>query len=147
MKKKFTWNSNFETGNTEIDKQHKNFFGLVDILTNNIDHASAFAVISPKHKVEILKIVIDLKQYAVYHFQTEERILLKKRYSGIIAHKKLHNDFLRKVLDFEDALFDGELTVSIKLRDFLSKWWADHILTQDIKYAKELKLGYALQSQ
>ena len=46
-------------------------------------------------------------------------MLIEAGYPGVRAHKKLHNAFLRTVLDHEDRLIDGSLTVCMDSYNFV----------------------------
>jgi len=138
MGKKFRWSAAYDTGIAAIDEQHRKFLDLLNAM-GELDLPSAFNQLSKDHRKRLFLMLIELRDYASRHFVKEERMLVEAGYPGVLPHKKLHNAFLRTVLDYEDRLIDGSLTVCMDLQKFLGKWWMDHILREDMKYAEYLR--------
>lgn len=135
MGKKFRWSDAYNTGIGKIDEQHCRFLELLGGMSE-LDLPSAFNQLTKAHRKRLFLMLIELREYATKHFATEERMLMEAGYPGVLQHKKLHNAFIRAVLDHEDRLIDGSLTVCLDLQKFLGKWWLDHILREDMKFAK-----------
>ena len=82
------WNSSFETGNTNVDKDHKELFELVEGLLQT----------ATKSKKETVKEAIDfLAGYVVRHFGMEEGLMAESSFPHTDVHKKQHADFLAEV--------------------------------------------------
>lgn len=138
MKRKFRWAGTYDTGIVAIDEQHRRFLDLLNNMAS-LDLPSAFNQLSKEHRKRLFLLLIELREYAARHFATEERMLVEAGYPGVLPHKKLHNAFIRAILDHEDRLIDGSLTVCLDLQKFLGKWWLDHILREDMKYAEFMR--------
>jgi hemerythrin len=66
----FEWKNEYSLGHTLIDQQHKQLF----VLANSVYNIS----ISDKNRNDLEKILHELKDYTIYHFQTEEDIYFEK---------------------------------------------------------------------
>lgn len=117
------WIPEFEIGVRSIDEQHMR---LVDML-----NALGGAISSGQGKDSIMGIVEDMKQYAVYHFQTEEQAMQSTEYPKLSQHKQEHDSFIEQVLDAADALESGGKITPQEVWGFLRKWLAEHILESD----------------
>jgi hemerythrin-like metal-binding protein len=117
------WISEFEVGVASVDEQHKR---LVDML-----NALGQAIGSGQGKQAIMGIVEDMKQYAVYHFKTEEDAMEASDYPKRSQHKQEHDTFIEQVLDATDALESGGKITPQGVWAFLHKWLIEHILDSD----------------
>ncbi len=80
------WDESFSVGVKEIDEQHKK---LISIL-NTLYHAMSRG----KGKEILTHIIEELKNYAVYHFSTEEEYMKKFNCKIYKEHKALHDEFM-----------------------------------------------------
>lgn len=124
------WKDSFSCNVKEIDNQHKRLFEI---------GASLFTIASLNdefdHYDEILKIIGELKDYTVYHFGYEEKLMKELGYSEFDEHKAEHEAFIRKVLKFESEDLDVKQAESVmNLIVFVADWVTAHILKTDIKY-------------
>lgn len=120
------WNSMLETGIQVIDSQHKK---LVDIL-NRLFSAYSNNI----HKTEIRKIVGELKDYTIYHFQTEEKYFKEFDYIKTSEHIIEHKKFVDKIEEVEQKFLKLESVLTLKLMIFLQDWVINHIANSDKKY-------------
>jgi hemerythrin-like metal-binding protein len=131
------WNDTFVAGVREIDEQH---MVLVDLLNK----VRVKLLPEPDIK-EMEQIILDLLSYALYHFETEERLMDAYDYrrgspQEAIAHLEQHRFFSEKVVSTRKALTSGEKISAEELLQFLSEWLVNHILKTDFKLA-----GYILE--
>ena len=88
----FPWNTNFETGISKIDEQHKRLVELLNMLAGHLAFRS--------DTIALNSIFVELTEYALYHFQYEEDVW--EKYLGAdtlnIAHKQEHSDFVNDIL-------------------------------------------------
>lgn len=83
------WHSKYETGNSEIDDQHKTLFKLI----NNLADAT-----SQGASQEVLKQLLDeLINETTIHFKTEEELVKPVGYGSYFSRKASHS-YLRGVL-------------------------------------------------
>lgn len=126
----FMPDENLFTGISEIDEQHNKLFKTLHSLKNDdIDYD------------KMIKILVDLRNYVLEHFATEELYMQKFEYSNYVEHKILHNKFTD---DYNNLLVDlaGGLllsTVPSSLMELLNTWLMTHYQDADIKLAEFLK--------
>lgn len=130
QKEEIKWKSDYETGVEEIDEQHQ-------ILVNTLNEADK--LLSKEASLENLEnITKDLLSYALYHFETEEELMLeygynKEKPTEYDSHMKQHRDFSSKVVKVRDSLKAGNLIEHDELISFLVNWLINHINKTDKK--------------
>jgi hemerythrin-like metal-binding protein len=120
------WDETYSVRIAEIDLQHQKFTALLDMLFEAIEAGRAKSALSG--------ILRELVAYAVYHFDTEERLMIKYRYPELGAHQKEHEEFRAKMLAFQRNFAEGKETLSGDLVKFMTHWIADHVMNSDKKY-------------
>ncbi|MFA4942245.1 MAG: bacteriohemerythrin [Patescibacteria group bacterium] len=124
----FVWKPEYQFGIKEIDDQHQHFVGILDRLYDNI--------ISNSPREEMGALLQELIDYAVNHFNTEEKYFTQFNYEGTIEHKAKHQELKDKVLDFQKKFKENQADISVDLIDFLEDWLIDHLLNLDKKYVE-----------
>lgn len=126
----FNWKNEYSTGISAIDLQHRRLFEIgsniyeLATLNDGVDHFD-----------EIMQILDNLKNYAIYHFEFEESYMRSKNFDNIVEHKKLHVNFIDKILSINDKDVDNkQKQVLLKLLDFIANWIGNHILKEDFRY-------------
>lgn len=125
------WDSSYDTGVTEIDDQHK----ILIKTLNDAQHklANGFSV-------DLLnQITKELLNYALYHFETEEELMLESNYNEnkldeYEKHIKQHRDFSAKVVSIRESIQIGHPINQTELIDFLKNWLVNHINNIDKKF-------------
>jgi len=103
-----------------IDKQHQKIFDLITQLSEvNINREN------------LMKIIQELKDYSIYHFETEEKYFDDLGFKYSSEHKILHNIFI-ETIDF--YFVNPQKIKKEKLHTFLITWIDNHILEEDLKY-------------
>ena len=121
------WKEEYRLGVDLIDKQHKKLFQIAadiyDLLKNNL-------YIDKYNRVVAL--LSELRDYTIFHFQTEEAYQQKIRYKRYLSHKVEHDDFVNKInnIDFNSIDKDQDLYI-LELLEFVVKWIGEHILEKD----------------
>ncbi len=92
------------------------------------------AVKADADMAQIRKILVDMAEFTIGHFASEERQFVKHQYPEYDAHKRLHEDLLGKVKSIIDKLGSGEEVNLIDVLKFLRHWLQAHILIVDKKY-------------
>jgi hypothetical protein len=62
-----------------------------------------------------------------FHFTAEEGLLEKTNYSGLLTHRAQHQDFIKRIDQFQKDLAGGKAGNSIRVLEFLKGWLAKHI--------------------
>jgi hemerythrin-like metal-binding protein len=129
----FVWKDSLSVGNKEIDDQHKQ-------LLNIGSKFQEFGRKNKRDKSEFLSLMNELKNYTVYHFETEEKIIEKAQYPDLDEHKKIHKNFVSEMMaiDVNKFNFNNDFELD-KLLRFVSKWVLSHIANTDFKYSSYLK--------
>lgn len=133
------WSEALMTGVAEIDQQHR-------ILVNTLNEANA--KLAETLDVGVAEqITKDLLSYAIYHFETEEDLMLTSGYDQHLgdeasAHLQQHREFSRAVLAVREGLKEGRQIAREELLSFLNNWLINHIQQTDRKLAAHL-LGQA----
>jgi hemerythrin len=121
------WNQRYSVHVDEIDKQHQNLINLINEMYD--------AMQAGKGR-EIIDIVIDeFIDYTVYHFRTEEQLLLQHGYPEYDDHKEMHDNIAKKARDLKETLNKGSKPSNIDVMLLLTNWLNSHILEEDKKYA------------
>lgn len=127
----FVWKDEYCTGIGTIDEQHKHLleigariFGLADV-NDGTDHYD-----------EIMEVLSELKNYTVYHFGFEEKLMEKYGFEHYESHKFQHYFVIKKINKFEcEDIDDKQQETILKLAEFISDWITDHIMKEDMKYS------------
>jgi hemerythrin len=126
MTMKIVWDNSFETGIAEVDAQHQRLVAIINELVDAIGRAPADA---------LKGIVTQLKDYAQYHFQTEEKIMEAAGYDGLADHRDEHAQFVDQILLFDLDVILASEGLAWDMLHFLKGWLTNHILIVDKKFA------------
>ncbi len=121
------WDESYSVGVKELDEQHKQLFKMLDDLFESMDTTVDSQTVSD--------ILAGLREYALVHFETEEKYMSECGYPDIENHKCTHEQFRKKV---DDLCSNGAARPEIILTDiidFMYEWLTNHILSCDKKYA------------
>lgn len=131
------WNDKLMTGVQAIDDQHQILVNMINDLNRRLTEK-----ISPD---ELQEVVHDLMSYALYHFDTEEELMVENEYLAADrdAHFAQHRDFSAKVSGLQQGLKQGETVSREELLTFLNGWLINHILKTDMRLGAFLNAGAA----
>ena len=118
------WNGNFLIGITEIDRHHHYLVALLNRIYD--EHREG----APSRDLQ--STIVELADYADYHFRCEEELMQEVFYPAATQHKEEHDKFCGRVTEFQKEFKLGA-DVSLEIISFLSNWITFHILTADIK--------------
>jgi len=127
----FPWNKNFEVGVPLIDEQHQKLVELLNVLAGHLAYQSDIPTLN--------NVFNDLAEYAIYHFQAEERIW--HSFFPEDAWETKHKDDHRRFLTTVNRIMAGKTArpldeVIEEILTFLTQWLAFHILDTDMRMAK-----------
>jgi hemerythrin len=123
------WKTEFETGISHLDQQHKHLFEIgnkaYSLLDDEMDRFD-----------EIVAVIGELKDYTIYHFTSEEEYMKSIGYRKFFSHKVAHDDFIKKVseIDFE-KLDENQEEYVRSIIGLVFDWVTEHILGKDMEYA------------
>ncbi|MEZ4524964.1 MAG: bacteriohemerythrin [Desulfobacterales bacterium] len=123
----FRWNEKYSIGIAEIDAQHRQLVQMVNELYE--------AMYAGQGREALEKVLTGLIRYTRTHFQTEEHFMKIHDYPGYAEHKQIHEKMAAKVMEFQYAFQNGEVSNPVQISNFLKAWLIKHILKTDRKYA------------
>jgi hemerythrin len=125
-----TWNDEFSVGIPKFDEEHKKLVTMINDL-----HA---AMKEGRGKATMEKLLVELTNYVNTHFSHEETLMAKHNYPNYEKHKKIHDDFKTKVIEYKN-LYDKNLLPANQLLAVLRDWLLKHICDTDRDYGPFLE--------
>jgi len=129
----FHWEQYFETGISDVDKQHKKLVDIINKFGNLLtQYTIAYA--------DIEVIFKELADYTVYHFEDEEAGMIEAGLDErhLEAHQLEHKQFLEEVTSLYSHISPQNLETSRHLLEYLINWLAFHILGLDQIMAQQM---------
>ena len=124
------WNDSYLLGIPMIDNQHKKFFVILD----NLETLN-----QKQEKSEMHSLINELQNYVIYHFQTEEDLMVKSQSPNIDLHIMEHELFRKKVEEFHHSYYNYNAELLNEMISFMRKWLLIHISGTDAEYADSIK--------
>jgi len=123
------WDDSFSVGEKTLDKHHQHLAQLINQL-GGIDSNE----IKSEEMVDILSALVS---YAEYHFQHEEELMAQVEYHELESHRQEHIHFCEVVSEICYGATLGVISAK-ELFSYLTRWWRNHILLEDMKYKPHL---------
>ncbi len=121
-----TWTkAEFGTDVPVCDEQHQTIFAMVNQL---------YETAAGGDKNAIGKLLDELIDYVVMHFQTEEKLMQEKGYSGYAAHKAEHDKLVATCADLQKKFHAGQAEVTQDTARFVCDWLLNHVPKVDRPY-------------
>jgi|TARA_Y100000310_G_C20611968_1_gene778473 hemerythrin len=116
-------------GHAELDAQHQRLLEL-------ISKCAGLSATGSHQALDQMKCLMQMSNYAQIHFRYEENVLRDSGYPLVEEHAELHTEYTRQV---EKLLASaGAEDLPRKMHEFLSKWFEEHVLIEDMKYRSHL---------
>lgn len=126
----YTWSDDYSVHNPVLDDHHKNLLGLFN---------EAYAlIINEAPSVQTIKLVSELKVYAIFHFGEEEKLMKAANYPDMYAHIEEHKKFIGEVEAFKAAISGNTQALNEDIFLFLANWLISHIQKTDMQYANKI---------
>lgn len=119
------WDTTFETGQEDIDDDHRHLFFLFNEFSTAVNEGKGALVIRG--------LLDELRDYAHDHFRREESLMLEYDYPDYARHKKMHDTFEKQINDVATHV-DVSGDMAAFLLSFLAKWLSGHILSADQRF-------------
>jgi hemerythrin-like metal-binding protein len=123
-----TWRDSYSVKVPSIDEQHQKLVGLINHLYNKFYEGL--------EKDDLDNLFGELEQYAVYHFDYEERFMKLYGYKDFKKHQEEHESFREKIAEYKKSLDPNNTSYIIDLVNFLKDWLLKHIMGTDRKYSE-----------
>jgi hemerythrin len=111
--------------NAEIDAEHKQLIRIANSLLRAMQEG--------RNKNDFAKILHELREYTVFHFNNEEEYMRSIGYPDLNKHVEEHNILKKRVKDFQHCVFIGDKVEYDALREMLKDWLVGHILSCDLR--------------
>lgn len=130
----FAFTDKYKTGIDLVDKEHRRLFEIIketnDLIQNDLLH--------DKYD-EIMRLLVELKDYTQFHFADEEMLMEKMHYPELTAQKRAHTAFVERLVEIDlselDDMDNNQQTYLLELIQFLLGWLSNHIIGMDKKIA------------
>jgi len=125
------WDTKFAVGHERIDQEHQIFLGLIKSVSSAADDNV------PKEKV--LRILMEIKKYADFHFCSEENLMIDTASPEYDEHKKEHRELLARL---DGQIYDyreGSSNLN-ELIEFIFLWFALHTTGIDKRLATHINI-------
>ena len=124
-----SWKESYSVGNEQIDHEHMVFIKIIGRIHE--------AVVKQKPTEDIKRIMRELGAYAIFHFVSEENIMIDNTFPGFVEHKKEHEKLLNTLEGKLRDIITGEEHPRA-LVSFLLDWFILHTTSLDLELAKHL---------
>lgn len=122
------WSDELSVGVEMIDNQHKELIRIANGL---------ISAVSKKRGDRVVQNVIRrLRNYTVFHFNSEEKFMEDMCYPKRGEHEAEHVILKESVKKFQRTLYEKKNLPPDAVLDFLKIWLIKHILSADIELSK-----------
>ncbi|WP_129599585.1 bacteriohemerythrin [Anaerophilus nitritogenes] len=126
----FEWRDEYSCEVGEIDHQHRTLLQIGSKLYSILTLKD-----SEDRYDEIMEVLKELKNYTIYHFDYEEKLMEQYGYEDIKTHKRQHKSFVNKVIQLENQdIEEKQKKITLEMITFIADWIENHILVTDQKY-------------
>ena len=125
------WTPDLNTGIPDIDEQHKQ-------MLHHINDFYEAANAKDKNRMSI--VLFDLINSTLAHFQYEEALMEQAKYPLLEPHRRVHKNFIDKLMTLHEKLQTMETTddIAVLLIDSLDGWLFRHIRINDKGYTNSV---------
>ncbi len=120
------WEDKFSVGISMIDEEHKKLISIINRAIHAKEHHS--------NPDEIEDVLIEMNNYALMHFKTEEDYMEEFDYPEYQSHKEEHDNFFIKNMSCFDKVIKGDYQIASEILEYLLQWLAKHIQVTDRQY-------------
>lgn len=126
------WPKSLQTGVSDIDEQHQMLASMINMAHTRLTENNS--------RSETEAFIRDLMSYALYHFDTEEELMLMHDYyqAEREQHCREHRHFSAAIARFQQDIHLGKLVSRDELLGFIREWLTIHIMNTDIKLGEFL---------
>lgn len=118
-----SWQDSYSVGVACIDAEHKQLISMINRAFDDSKKETDLVILE--------RLAADMRMYAMVHFATEEELMKEHDFPHSEKHIKNHKMFLKKALEAEQAVENGEDANPIEFVNFLADWLSGHILEVD----------------
>lgn len=121
-----TWAESMSVGDLHIDEQHR-------ILIDTINQLASAEI--QNDRAVVAMIIDELVNYAVFHFEYEERLIDAAGYPELDRHRRIHQSFVKWIKELrEEFTYHRRRQLGERILGYLCDWLREHILGEDQRY-------------
>ncbi|HWQ30512.1 MAG TPA: diguanylate cyclase [Negativicutes bacterium] len=128
---KLAWRQEWESGNSDIDIQHRELLDMVDHLIEISLAGNGYG--------ETIEQVDKLLKHVAFHFDFEENVLKEVEYPELEEHIESHRVLVAKAMQLENSYRKGEIKSSAFFSYLVDDVILGHMIDEDSKYFPSLK--------
>lgn len=121
----------FSVSHSRMDEQHENWVLMINTLHDSLLKKGEY--------VSAEDVIEQMLGYTKQHFAEEERLMRDTDYPRYEGHKRIHDVFVSQVEGLRDQAKAGDIILRSQVMSFLVRWFEDHILDHDKRYAEYVK--------
>lgn len=129
---RFHWDTSLETGDAQLDDEHRRLFVLCGRFADAIDSGDAQAAVEYT--------LFEMLRYATNHFQHEERQMADSHYPDTARHAAEHAAFKRRAEEFAHQYVSGDKVSVEDLYAYLKEWLVIHVTEEDRRLIEHVRL-------
>jgi hemerythrin-like metal-binding protein len=122
---KILWHDSFSVGVQILDEHHQTLARLINRLSD--------CPSGTEHSETVVDAISELVQYALYHFDHEERLMAAHDFPRLAKHREEHSQFCEVITETSYGATLGIIDLQ-HLIDYLNRWWKNHILFEDMQF-------------
>lgn len=126
------WRPAWESGNSDIDRQHKTMIEIADRLI--------YLVMKDENQDKILIQLDTLLNHVRGHFAREEAVLQTMGYPEYGVHQELHRSLLAKALSAKESYIKGDIRASAFFSFIVDDVIIGHLEKEDVKFFPYVKI-------
>jgi hemerythrin len=126
-----SWSPSLEIGVPEIDHQHRELFARLGGFDDALGRGDS---------AEIAATFAFLRDYALVHFEHEERLMRAAEYPRFEAHRALHEGFVARLqtLSREHDVQGPSALLRLRARNWIVVWLTDHVGGEDLALGRHV---------
>lgn len=124
--KELQWNNEWNSGNKEVDREHKELLELLNDLIN-------VSIVEMDFEMSIDKLDI-LIEKILKHFENEEEILENIGYKDCDKHNKIHKNLIGKVFQLKQCYQNRELNPAAFFSFLADDVIIGHLINEDMQF-------------
>ena len=125
MDDRLIFDARYVVGNEQVDREHQKLFEIAGKVYDSL----ALDIVVPMKEIRCA--IAELIEYTKVHFNSEESLMATTGYPGLAEHRRLHEDLISQIKDFEMRVELGQRDTPVDLYEFLCNWLGTHIQARD----------------
>ena len=121
------WTSDLATGNSKIDRDHKQF---IDMLNGYYSK-----MVSGEGRGVVDEMFAKFQSHLKDHTAAEEAEMSKAGYPDLSAHAESHRSFMAEVQALKQRHAKGE-DIAVEFLNYMAKWLREHTMQYDKRYVE-----------